>query len=79
MVTLTPYVGFYGDWYFSADNLAAGDSEIVGVSDGWSGRATTGISIICNNRVSFAVSGQLGGLGADYKIWTGSLRATLPF
>ncbi len=78
-VTLTPYVGFYGDWYFSADNFAAGDSVIVAVSDGWSGRATAGVGIVCKNNVSLAVSGELGGLGADYKIWTGSVRAKMPF
>ncbi|MGE0564401.1 MAG: autotransporter outer membrane beta-barrel domain-containing protein [Pseudolabrys sp.] len=76
---LAPYVGFYGDWRFSSDNATAGGTPVVGIGDGWSGRATTGVVLTARNRASLTIGGEYGGLGAAYKIWTGNIRANVPF
>ena len=77
--TLAPYVGFYGDWRFSSDNAVAGGNPVVGIGDGWSGRATAGVSWTARSGASLALGGEYGGLGAAYKIWTGNVRASMPF
>lgn len=77
--TLAPYVGFYGDWRFSSDNAVAGGSPVVGIGDGWSGRATAGLAVNWKSGASIALGGEYGGLGAAYKIWTGNVRASVPF
>jgi len=78
---LSPYVGFYGDWRFSSDNsaVAAGSTTAVGIENGWSGRVTAGLGVTSRGGTSVAVGGELGGLGADYKIWSGNVRLNQPF
>jgi hypothetical protein len=78
-VTLAPYAGFYGDYRFSSDNATPGGTPIVGIGDGWSGRATAGISLTRKSGAAIALGGELGGLGAAYKVWTGNIRASMPF
>lgn len=77
---LSPYVGFYGDWRFSSDNaIATGGTTVVGIENGWSGRVTAGLGVTGKGGTSVAVGGELGGLGADYKIWSGNVRLSQPF
>jgi hypothetical protein len=77
--TLAPYAGFYGDYRFSSDNATPGGAPIVGIGDGWSGRATAGVSWTARSGAALALGGELGGLGAAYKVWTGNIRASMPF
>jgi hypothetical protein len=76
---LSPFVGFYGDWYFSSDDALPGGEPLTGFDDGWSGRATTGVSVTDPDGATLALSGEYGGIGADYDIWTAYARGTIPF
>jgi hypothetical protein len=76
---IAPYAGFYGDWRFSTDNATPGGTPIVGIGDGWSGRAIAGVAFTARSGPSLQVGGEYGGIGAAYKIWTGNVRANVPF
>jgi Autotransporter beta-domain len=78
-IKITPYAGFYGDWRFSSDNALPGGQPVVGIGDGWSGRATSGVAFTGKNGLIVSLGGEYGGIGAAYKIWTGNMRATVQF
>ena len=78
-LSLSPYAGFYGDWRFSTDNAVPAGQPVVGIGNGWSGRITGGLMLSGLNGGSLALGGEYGGLGAGYKIWTGSVRAQWTF
>ena len=77
--TLSPYLGFYGDWRFSTDNALPVGVPFVGISDGWSGRVAAGVNIVTVGGGSLALGGEYGGIGANYGVWTASARANWPF
>jgi hypothetical protein len=77
-LSIAPYVGFYGDWRFGSDNISSGIA-IIGIENGWSGRATAGLSIAQKGGGTLTLGGEYGGLGADYKMWTGQARLHWPF
>lgn len=78
-LTLTPYVGFYGDWHFAgADVLPSGVDEI-GLAKGWSGRVVGGVDLVSSGAGSLGLSGEYGGLGSDYGRWTANIRAGWSF
>ena len=76
---VAPYAGFYGDWRFSSDNAVVAGNPIVGIDDGWSGRATAGVAFTGTGGASVSLGAEYGGIGAAYKIWTGNVRASVPF
>lgn len=77
--TATPYAGLYADWRFSSDNAVPTATPVANISNGWSGRVTAGISTQVRNGVLVVLGSELGGLGTDYKIWSGNVRAVVPF
>jgi len=76
---LTPYAGLYGDWRFSSDNAQPAGAPVVGIGKGWAARVTSGATYTCTNGVALALGGELGGLGANYTIWSGTARVAVPF
>jgi outer membrane autotransporter protein len=84
-VALAPYVGLYGDYYFTHDNaaaiLAAGAAPLASTPllDGWSARATTGLAAKFAGGASVALGGEYGGIGSNAHIWTYRVRAAMPF
>ena len=40
---------------------------------------TGGVSATAKGGAMLSLGGEYGGLGANYKIWTGNARATVPF
>jgi autotransporter-like protein len=78
-VSLSPYLGFYGDWRFSHDDAVPVGVSDVGLVDGWSGRVTGGFSVSVLGGGSLALGGEYGGIGAGYGVWTGTARMVLPF
>ena len=78
-MTIAPFVGLYGDWRFSSDNAVASGSTIVGIGNGLSGRATSGVLFTGRSGASVVIGGEYGGIGADYKIWSGNVRGSVPF
>ncbi|NVO13398.1 MAG: IPT/TIG domain-containing protein [Rhodoplanes sp.] len=84
-VTLSPYAGLYADYYFSKDDAAAvilaGAPLLASVPllEGWSARATGGVSARFGNGASIALGAELGGIGSDVQIWSFRGRASVPF
>jgi hypothetical protein len=84
-VTITPYVGFYADYYFTGDSAASED--LVGAPQfasvpflqGWSGRATGGLGARFANGATVLIGAELGGFGSNMEIWTFRGRASVPF
>jgi hypothetical protein len=52
---------------------------LVGINNGWSGRATGGLAFTSSGGASVTVGGEYGGIGAPYKIWAGNVRGSVPF
>lgn len=77
--TVSPYAGLYGDWRFSTDNALPTGTPVANIKNGWSGRVTSGLSAKAGRGTMLSLGGELGGLGANYKIWSGNARATVPF
>jgi outer membrane autotransporter protein len=77
--TISPYAGLYGDWRFSSDNALPTGTPVANIKDGWSARVTSGLSATVERGTMVSLGGELGGLGASYKIWSGNVRATVPF
>ncbi len=78
-MTVAPYLGFYADWHFTTDDDAPTAQPVVIIENGWSGRATAGISIAKAAGWVVAFGGEYGGLGANYKVWTANGRVFWPF
>jgi hypothetical protein len=84
-VTLAPYAGLYGDYYFINDNaaaiVAAGGVPLVSTPflNGWSARATAGLAARFSSGATVALGGEYGGIGNDVHIWTYHIRAAVPF
>jgi Subtilase family/Bacterial Ig-like domain (group 3)/Autotransporter beta-domain len=76
---LAPYVGFYGDYYFSMDDATVVGLTNVPLLQGWSGRATAGVDLTFAGGASVSVGSEYGGIGADYQIWTWRVRGSVPF
>jgi len=75
---ISPFAGFYADYRFLSDNAIPTGQPVVGIADGWSGRATVG-GVYTNARgAGVSAEGELGGLGASYKIWSGKIRGSIP-
>jgi len=79
--TVAPYVGLYGDYHFSTDNAlpVAAPPAVVGIMNGLSGRVTAGATLAGAGGASFGLGGELGGLGSNYKVWTGRASVLWPF
>jgi hypothetical protein len=76
---VTPYLGLYGDWRFASDNTLPAAVPFAGIGDGLSARVTAGFKTQVFTVGSLTVGGEYGGIGADYKLWTGNARLTVPF
>jgi len=77
--SVSPYLGFYGDWRFSSDDALPVDVPNVGLSNGWSGRVTSGVSMVAPGGGSLSLGGEYGGIGAGYGVWTANARFAMPF
>ncbi len=79
-VIVTPYFGVYGDYHFSTDNaLPVVIGPGASIMDGLSGRLTTGAAFTNSRGATFSLGGELGGLGAEYKVWTANAAVRWPF
>jgi hypothetical protein len=79
-IQISPYVGLYGDYRFSTDNALPVGVPFVGIQDGWSGRATTGVTFATSQGgPSLSLGGELGGIGAGYDVWSANARVNWPF
>ncbi|MBR0899398.1 IPT/TIG domain-containing protein [Bradyrhizobium tropiciagri] len=81
---VTPYLGVYGDYYFSRDDAAALAVNNIPVNptlvlEGWSARVTGGLNARVAGGVMLGLGAEYGGLGGTARIWTFSARARVPF
>lgn len=74
-----PYLGLYADWRFASDDAVVADVPDTGIGDGWSARVTGGFSMRVLTAGSLSLGAEYGGIGADYSVWTGTARLTVPF
>jgi len=76
---LSPYLGFFGDYVFMSDNAVATGQPVAAIQTGWAGRLTGGLTYTSVGGASVSFEGQLGGLGANYTVWTGMIRGRITF
>jgi hypothetical protein len=76
---LAPYVGLYGDYYFSRDDAATVGLTTVPLLQGWSGRATGGVAMTFGGGALLSAGGEYGGIGSDSHIWTWRARGRMAF
>lgn len=78
--TFSPYLGIYGDYYFSTDDASADLTFEDAVQDGWSARITAGFGLNLDSGAQLSLGGELGGLG-DGGAPHGTVKATvrIPF
>jgi Autotransporter beta-domain/IPT/TIG domain len=77
-----PYVGLYGDYYFSKDdaNIAATPGlTSVPLLQGGAARATGGIMVKFGGGAQIDVGGEYSGLAQDTRIWNLKLHGSVPF
>jgi len=78
-INLAPYVGLYGDYYFSQDDAATAGLTTVPLLQGWSARATAGVAMTFGRSAQLSAGGEYGGIGGDFQIWTWQVRGSLAF
>jgi hypothetical protein len=77
---LSPYVGLYGDYYFSKDDATTPAlNSTVPVLQGGAARATGGVTAIFGGGAQLSVGGELSGVGRDTHIWNLQVRGAVPF
>ena len=76
---LAPYIGLYGDYYFSMDDATTVGLTTVPLLQGWSARATAGVAMTFSNSAQLNLGGEYGGIGSDTHIWTWRMRGSVPF
>ena len=80
-VLVAPYVGLYGDYYFNTDNAGAivpGAIPTGIIMDGWSARATGGLTAQFNGG-TVSAGAERAGIGGNFALWTYRVRASVPF
>jgi hypothetical protein len=81
---VSPYLGVYGDYYFSRDDAAALAVSGIPVNptlvlEGWSARVTGGLNTRLAGGMMLGLGAEYGGLGGTARLWTFSARARVPF
>ena len=79
---ISPYLGLYGDYYFNGTTGAALPGAVIPpvfVLDGWSARATGGVTARFANGGQVSIGGERSGIGGNFALWTYRARASLPF
>ncbi len=84
-LSVAPYLGIYGDYYFDQDNadaiVAAGGVPLASTPllQGWSARAAAGIGIKFASGGLVGLGAEYGGIGSNFEIWTITAKAGVPF
>jgi hypothetical protein len=76
---LVPFVGLYSDYVFLSDDAVPIGGPVTTIHDGFAARATGGVRYLTASGASVTADGEVGGLGANYLVWVGSLSARVPF
>jgi hypothetical protein len=76
---IAPYVGIYGDYYFTRDNVDTIGLPPIPLISGWSARLAAGIATKFERGLQLTLGGELGGIGGDHTMWAWCARGSLPF
>jgi Big-like domain-containing protein/autotransporter-like protein/putative Ig domain-containing protein/IPT/TIG domain-containing protein len=77
--TVTPYVGIYGDYYFSRDDASMAALAPTPLLQGWSARVTSGLGVNLGGGAQISAGAEYGGIGGNTQIWTWRARGSVPF
>lgn len=79
--SLAPYLGLYGDYYFSKDDATTTPSltAVTPLLKGGAARGTGGITMMFGGGAQLGVGGEYSGLGQDTRIWNLKLHGSVPF
>jgi hypothetical protein len=78
-VALSPYAGLYADYYFSRDDAQTVGLTTVPLLQGFSARATGGVTASFAGGATLGAGGEFGGIGSANHIWTWTARGRIPF
>jgi hypothetical protein len=78
-INIAPYVGIYGDYYFTSDDASTTGLPAIPLLQGWSARFTSGLSLSFKGGGQLSFGGELGGIGGNTQILTFRGRASVPF
>ena len=78
---LAPYVGLYGDYYFSKDDATTppGLTAATPILQGGAARATGGVTMMFGGGAQLTVGAEYSGLSQDTRIWNLQLHGSVPF
>jgi hypothetical protein len=77
--TVAPYLGLYGDYYFSSDDASVTGAAATRLLTGGSARVTGGVTTRVDRGAQFSVGGELGGIGSNTSTWMLSGRGSIQF
>jgi hypothetical protein len=78
--SFAPYVGLYGDYYFSRDDAALVPGlTAVPLLQGGAARATGGVTMLFGGGSQLSVGGEYSGLGQNTRIWNLKLHGSVSF
>jgi outer membrane autotransporter protein len=78
-IDLAPYVGLYGDYYFSSDDAQSTVLASTPLLSGWSARVASGLALRFAGGAQLGFGGEFGGIGGNTRIWTWRANASVPF
>jgi hypothetical protein len=77
---LLPFVGLYGDYYFTGDDATATIGTPDAIASGWSARVSSGVAINWASGPTLLFGTELGGLGSNrFLTLSGRGRLSVPF
>src|SRR5262249_44644308 len=77
-MNVAPYLGLYGDYYFSRDDATTVGLTTVPLLQGWSGRVTGGVAMTFG-RGAISAGRESRGTRSDVHMWTWRVRGTVAF
>ena len=78
--TLAPYVGLYGDYYFTKDDATTTSGlTAVPLLQGAALRATGGVMMVFGGGAQLSVGAEYSGIGQDTRIWNLQAHGSVPF
>jgi hypothetical protein len=78
--TVAPYVGLYGDYYFSKDDATTTPGlATVPLLQGGAARATGGLTLNFGGGAQLSVGGEYSGLGQNTRIWNLKFNGAVRF
>jgi Autotransporter beta-domain len=78
-VTMAPYAGLYGDYYFSQTNASLVGLTPIPLLQGWGVRGTGGVAFNLFSRAQLTAGGEYEVTADNFQIWTWNVAGHIPF